>query len=630
MAKPASGNTRLHYIELFIAALMFISSNEFSFQFSFLFENVFVLGSLISVLFLALALAFVLMRNGRPAEINARWVSALRHAIFIAIFVAYVAMLASAPVLLISLLKRFWLTGVFLVAFLPIFFLVFIAVYFIKSKEPKAYLLLVAALLILVLYYPSKVLIYGFKASDEELIMFKSVSSLLEGVNPYAVSYANVVYENAKTIGFTLTTTKMIMGTMAYPALFFLTFVPFYFISPPTIQNLMGIDLPLQASVFAFALIVALAFMLDKDEMLKPRLSLIVLFVFAITNSASVTVYLMIALLLLAYSMIDSKYSWILLGLCASIQEELWLPVLFLIAYSLNNQGIRKGLVNALGTAAVFLAINSYFIILSPGAFFGNVFDPLNSLIFPNGHSSIGILLVKFFPILLSSFSLLFEVVSLLLVFLLLYWNRKELIPLFSMIPFLVLHHSLNSYYTTFIFVLIFAIGQSKGREKGWIETFLKKRKLIAYGTVAAFLAVIFLVIYSSHTAMKSGFEISTSQPTLVFENLSSTYRTTISYGNLSNRTIYVVAVGADRNANIGLFGILNESIIGSPAVCDPDAFDCMINVNRIRLPENGSSYDLTVRVKWYNATNPIKNVAVEIYNGENFYFGRAAYNDSS
>jgi hypothetical protein len=619
----------LHYIELFIAALIFISGNNFSFQFAYMLDSVFWINLLLTVLFLALMLEFVLFREPKGGREKLA-VSVSRHAIFVAMLLLYFALLASVPPLLVSLLKMFWLIGVFFVAFIPLFFLVFIAVFLIRTGHKKAVIMLVAALLILVLYYPSKVLIYTFKASDEELIMFQSVASLLNGVNPYTVSYSDLVYQNAKTIGFTLTTTQNLMGTLAYPALFFLSFVPFYFVSAPTIQNLMAIDLPLEAAVFSFLLMVALAFVLEKKELINPRLSLIVLFVFAITNTASVTVYLMTALLLLAYSLLDSKYSWLLLGLCLSIQEELWLPVLFLIAYSMNNKGIRGGLRDLAGAAAVFVAINAYFIIAAPGAYFGNVFDPLNSLIFPNGYSGIGISIVKLFPILLSTFSLLFELVALLLAFLLLYWNKKELIPLFSMIPFLVLDHSLNSYYATFIFVFIFAIGTGNHKEKaGLVQRALGKRKTVPYLVFAAMSLLILAVVISSHSSAVSAFNISTSEPSLVFDtsNMSSVYRTIITYSNLANSTIYVVAVGADGNANIGFLGLLNSSIISNPIKCNVS--DCLVNINRITLPGSSGSYDLTVRLKWSNSTIPIRYAAVELYNGKHFYFGRSAYNAS-
>jgi uncharacterized membrane protein len=417
------------------------------------------------------------------------------------------------------------------------------------------------------------------------------------------------------------------MSSMAYPTLFFLTFMPFYFASAPTLQNFLSIDLPLQESVFLFILMVTMAFLMDKKDTLMPNLPLMVLFIFVLTNSASITVYLMIALLLVAYVKLDSRYSWFFLGVCASIQEELWLPVIFLIAYSFNNHGVRKGLVNVVGAIAVFLAFNAYFIALSPSAYYSSVFGTLNSYIFPNGFSGIGFPLLRFYPVLLSVFPQIFEVTALFLAFLFLYWNRKEMVLVFSMIPFLVLDHSLYSYCATFMFVLIFVIALKDKKRKGIVETYLKKRKAIVYCVVVAYIALIAFMLYSSHTAYESSFGMSMSDTRLILDhaNMTSVYRTTLSYGNLSNHTVYAIAASLNSDFSLSFFGILNYSIISNPANCSTK--ECTVNVNRITLPSNGT-YDLVVTLKWYNNT-PIRRVAVELYNGKYFYLGKTVYNNT-
>jgi hypothetical protein len=339
----------------------------------------------------------------------------------------------------------------------------------------------------------------------------------------------------------------------------------------------------------------------------------------------------MIALLIVAYAMIDSKYAWVVLGLAISIQEELWLPMLLLVAYSANNQGIRRGAKNAVGAIFVFILVNGYFIIQSPSSFFSSVFSTLGGSFLPNGTSSAGFELSRAFPILLSTYSQLFEVTALLMVFLLLYWNRKELIPLFSMVPFLVTVHSISSYYVTFLFLLIFAFCTWDKKEVGQIERIMRKDKRIVYASVAAFFLVLAAIICLSHAAYVRDFNVSMggAQLTLDWTNSTSIYRTTLNYEGLNNRTLYVYAISSAQGAGISVRGFMNDGIIpGAKAACG--SYDCMLKINKITLPQNASSYPLTVIANWDNKTVPTRYFAVELYNGDHFVSGSPEQNFST
>ncbi len=422
-----------------------------------------------------------------------------------------------------------------------------------------------------------------------------------------------------------------IMSNMAYPTLFFLSFLPFYLSSAPTMQNFLAVDLPVQESVFLFILMVTMAFLMDKKDTLMPNLPLMVLFIFVLTNSASITVYLMIALLLVAYVKLDSKYSWFFLGVCASIQEELWLPVMFLIAYSFNNQGSRKGLINVIGAAAVFLAFNAYFIALSPSAYYGSVFGTLNSYIFPNGFSGIGFPLLRYYPVLLSVFPQIFEVTALFLAFLFLYWNRKELALVFSMIPFLALDHSLYSYCATFMLVLVFVISLKDNKKKAGSRRGLPEEEegasLLRYSRVHRACRIHALLVACRLREQFRNEHGQSQHLTLDKANMTSVYRATLSYGNVSNNTVYVIGAVLNNNLFFGFFGLFNDSIISNPANCSTK--ECSVNVNRIMLPRNSSTYDLVVKLKWYNETTQMRQAAVELYNGKYFFMGKTAYNNT-
>jgi hypothetical protein len=619
----------IHYAELFFGALMFISSNLFSFLLAFVSDSLLFLDLAIAVMFIAFALAFVLFRDelGNEGSIG---VSAFLHMDFAAIAIAYASSFALNPLLWRRFMEMFMLSGVSFVALVPLFFLTFIGIYLIREKKQKVFLLLLVVLSVLVIYYTSDIVTNAFRIDDEELLMFLSTVSVFNGVNPYVASFSQMLYHNASSVGFTLTTSNGIIGHMDYPALFIFTFIPFYFASTPSLQNLIRVDIPLQEAAFVFALMVAMAFLLDKKELLRPRFSLLVFFVFVVNYCDSITMLLMVALLIIAYKGLDSKYSWLFLGLAASIHQVLWLPIAFLTAYSLNNYGIRKGVENAAGTVAVFIAASAYFLIQSPAAYFDAIFNTLHASVFPSSFSSIGFALTKIFPVLLPTYSTLFELVSLFLLFLLLYFNRKELVPIFSMIPFLLMNRSLNAYYETLLFLLFFGIAVSKGKEKGWIEKELKKRRTLSCAIAASFSVMIVALLLFSHAEYARNFNISMSQPALQIDaaNASSVYRTTLSYSNLSNYSIYVVAVGVDRKASATLVGFLNYSILNNSITCN--SLECMESVNKIVLPSNQSQYLLTARIKWYDGVTPIDLVAMEVYNGDHFYFGKVAYNRSS
>src|SRR5271157_1656231 len=317
--------------------------------------------SLASLAFFILFFTFATMYlTGRPSKTRRGGArrSALLHLAFAAMVVAFLlSMTVDARLSLTEVLKAVvtaYVPALYFVLLLPLFFFTLFAAYFARAKRDyrAAAVLLLLVLLILLLYYSSHFLLRGFTVDDEEVMSLDSVRLMLNGTNPYSSSVSGALYGNANVSGVTVTTDNRIMGVMDYPALFFLSFVPFYFASQPTLQNLGTVDLPLQAAAFVFVLLVVFGFVIEKDDLLKPKFLLLASLAFPLAYVSSVTTYLMLALALLAYAKMDSKYAWLPLGLCLAIQEELWLPVLFLFAYSLNRHGIRRGTLNIAGAAA--------------------------------------------------------------------------------------------------------------------------------------------------------------------------------------------------------------------------------------------------------------------------------------
>ena len=448
----------------------------------------------------------------------------------------------------VSVLNAFSSFSLFFLILMPLFFISAIAIYlFVVKKLVLGALVLVAVVaILLILYFMSRVLLSGYSIDDEMFLIFQSIKSLLTGMNPYALSYSELIY-HTPNVSPSITTTNRIMGTMDYPPLFFLTFLPFYFASVPTLQNLQGVDLSLQAVTFILVLIILLSLTAEKKDLLKPRMLLIVAVSLAIVNIAAIVNFLMLALLILAYVKLETKYAWVYLGLCISLQEVLWLPVLFMLIYLTNNLGIRKGVYCGALTLGVFLLVSLPFIVIGPQAYFYSIFSPLSSLLLPNGMSVFGFFVLKTFHVLLSSFMTIFILVSLLLALLLAYLNKKGLIPLFSIIPFLFLSHSITSYYAMFAALLVLAI-YAKGRRsgKGIFEDLLKRNKYVPYALAAVLVLSVVYVFCASHARYVDEFNVSITDPAVAVNAISNTttYSAKITYSNLRNSTVFVYLIG--------------------------------------------------------------------------------------
>ncbi len=523
--------------------------------------------------------------------------------------------------------------GSLFVLFLPLFMFVFLGASILrtgKGSAGDASVLFLVAFLILVLYFSSGLLLKYYTVNDEEFLQLHAVTLTLEGGNPYAVSFSNLLFTNASTIGVSLTSNNTIVGRMDYPALYFLSFVPFYLISSPTLYDMGHVDTTVESTVFLFILLAALAFSLKREELLKPRLVLLVFVLLAVFITVSITTYLMLALLVLAYTRIGNKYVWVLLGLCASIQEELWMPVILLLIYSLNNYGIRKGLYDIAGTLAVFLMINAYFIAAGPAAYFGAVLTPLNGFYLPSGIGAVGSALMSYYPVLMQTYTQLFDIATVALLLLFAYVNRKELVGLFSLIPLVFMVHVLPSYYVMFIFLIFFSLFAegAAGKRKGTLSGALKRHRLaFALAMLVIVLAAAYAV-YASNASYSSNFDVRLVNQTLVVNQTSETsyYSATLLCHNIANTTVYAYAL-VYYGKGTYLLGFINKSIVTSPTEAPScGSYECKVNVNKIALHGDSGSYNLTATLPWANGTMPADGVVMGVYNNEYVYLGPPVY----
>lgn len=622
MMKLLSGlKKNIYYVELLIAFFSFLTLSIIAFVLAYLGF------SLVNFIYAFLLLFFVFLYIVEAPRRNKGY-RVLYHLLFIALEAIF-AMLFLGRRLeasIISILALHLLNyGFYLVMFLPLYFLLTFGVYLAKKRNKFGYILFIVVFVILICYFLVFHFISGYLINDEEIISFASTKLLILGIDPYKASFSNLLYTNATNASITVTTTNKLVGVLDYPALYLLSSVPFFLTAKFTQYNLMHRDLLLQTTVFIFVLMVTVLYTTTEDKFPKAKIPIILFLGFALSEVTSVATYLMMAIILLAYFKIKSRYAFLLLGLALAIQEEIWLPVLFLIAYSFNNQGFKRGMRNTLGAGLVFLAVSSYFIVLGPLAYFKAAFIPLSGYILPNGYAFIGYSLLSDYHVLLDVFYPVFILTTLLLLLILLYTNEKRFIFLFSFVPLLFLSHSIFIYYVTFIFLFVDSLymkPEKKGKE--YVTVYLKKGGLF-YILTAVIIVSLLLLLYSSHLAYVKQFNISISNQSTYLKGNNTIYRGQIHYSNLANDTVYLLIAGGGRVGTV--HGLLNTSLINTTSICK--TYDCMVNINKIVLNGSNGSYTLTARIPFSNYSDRINYTAALLYNGRYFYASKGVYNSS-
>lgn len=583
-----------------------------------------------ALLFIVLSLIYLLGADKKIARFRGVAIKLL-FAALLGDLIFIVAILGTGLTTAASLANALQYIGFFMVIYLPVIFLVFFGIYLYRKRYRKLALLLFGiAIVILLLYFATGLLFHHYTIDDELFIAYYSVQNLLNGVNPYSISVAQQLYLssiNGTINSPTITTANKIVGTLNYPSLYILSLVPFYLLASPSLLNFENWDLEIQSAVFVLLAIFTTALVVKKKYIEKPVYSLIIFLAVVFAYLSSVTVYLMFALLLLAYTKLEGKWSWLFLGLCLSVQEQLWFPVVLLIIYSLNNNGLKKGFENVFGALGVFLVFNLYFILNNPSAFFGNIFGPINQLLFPESSSSIGYLIATNYHILLSTYTTLFDLSLLALALLFVYFNRKKLVGLFAMTPFLLLSHSIPIYYTFFTGFMVVTIFINEPEGKGIFTRYMQKHKTLFCSALLLVVLTGIVATYTSHISYTKGFSISAVNGTLYFNNTRNIteYSAVIHYSNLSNDTIYI-ASGVVEKLGAGFAGFYNYTLILNRTNCT--GYPCAINSNMINLPKNKTTYNLHIYLHQNGGEWPY-GVRIIIYNGEYYYSSWPAFNMS-
>jgi|GEM_PF-1065835 hypothetical protein len=526
--------------------------------------------------------------------------------------------------LIISMLT--FLSPVFLYAiFLILFFLTFsIGIFARKGKyRVFGYVFMILAILVFLIPYYT-ILKTQITVSDEVFINFFDVRPLLHGVNPYSLDIANLIVSNftSGNVGTpTFMMTNQVVGKFVYPALSLFVSVPFYLLSSRA-SHAFSLATKLQIGVFLSFLFVVIARYACKDYYRRPIFTIAFFSVLILNELSSGVDLLMLALLILAYVKLESKYSWLLLGLCASLQELIWFPVLLLVFYSINNYGWKKGLGDALGALLVFLLLNSYFIIIGPSVFIHALASPLGNIL-PDSGGPLGYLVTVVYGGTFRAAAVLMIATMLLGCLALLYTNNKKLIAPLSMLPLVFITRPILV-YTGFFVALLFVtyfLKEKKPTGRGLIGNWLQDNKLVLYALTLLILVSSAGFVLYSHYQYSKAFSLSVTNEKLSLNNSTGveSYTAVINYHNLANGTLSLLLFETSKEGS-GFLGAYNYSFIGNAVDCKGEVYPCEVNTNRIYLNPSNSTYPVSIKLET-DINDSVTVSQLMIYNKNYIYY---------
>ena len=507
----------------------------------------------------------------------------------------------------------------YLGAYLAIFLLVFAIiqiVFYTRDWRVRSIVAVVVVILAALYFMPRST---SYMVDDEILLSYYGIKALAAGINPYSINIAQQIYGMLQyaRVGVTASTNGTIMGVMDYPSLYFLVQIPFYVLIRQPPQQLAG-DF-MHAEGFAFTLILLISYVIfqGKKRDVRPNYAFyIALGLFSI-YMPSMIILLMLAVVIMLYSKAADKYEWLILGIAVSLQEQLWFMALLFIAYSFNAQGKKRGARNLVGTFAVFMIFNGYFILTDPSGYVGN-FLAVTGTILPNSLSPIGYAIAVHVGILLSAFNYLFAASMVLVLLISLYVNNRQLIPLLGAVPFIFLGHATQIYYILPVaaFALV-ADPVAKGAMNNSLHKIISRNRNLKIAYIFSIIAVLLtmtLITLQAHDSYERAINLSATG--IGIRPINSThfsYGAVIHYNKYATANLYLI-IEANSNGSGSYYGLFNSSILAGSRRC---AFPCAVNVNVVHL--NGSGAYNLMAVLPSNIPKPAY-LSMILSNGQYYY----------
>lgn len=501
---------------IYMLVLLLYSSNaDFS-------NSLSVIIDIYSLAYLVFAIGFSLFR--RKSRFTRFSLAALVvTAIIAAISLAY---MSSVPFIKYSIIGEAVNVGIALAIIFPTTAIALFGFYFIRTKPLKKYarsigaILLIAAIVLFFYYQLNGFGYKGVNADDETVLSYYAFKAMLAGHNPYSINISNILKQNSTTYGFTLTTENKVVGYLDYPALFMLSLAPFYYLAHGAASSILYSANSEAYLIFLMLAILCFAAAVSKQRLKNFKMLLPAVFVFVLYFVQILSVqYLIMAIALIAvFYSIDKWYAFLIFGIAASLQELLWIPILFALAYVASAKGIVKGAKATAGAIAVFIIINGYFILESPGIFISHILEPVNGYLVPFLLSPIPSLLMMFYPVSMHGLEVIFYI-SIAIGAVAVYISKnKMLVASMSLLAYFFLYHTLVAYFAVSI-TLLFFITVMEAKEarvvrikKSRAHDKIARRKLeIGYSVLAALAFVLIIAVVQSHYSYVHDFGVSVS-----------------------------------------------------------------------------------------------------------------------
>ena len=347
------------------------------------------------------------------------------------------------PQLTHSLILQNWINFFLqIIMYILMFTLVFVLVNMAARMPKHAILLLGMALL-----FSYAFISFTHSIPDDEfLITYYSYHALLAGQNPYTQNWSAQLQPLLSQYRLvpSILTNGSIVATFDYPALYLLVQMPFFALLKPTALTIGHYLIPLEYMVFFTIFLLSYYFMRREYPNSPFARSAIVLMAITTILFSSDIILLMLSLIFLMFTSFGKKYDWLLLGLMASLQQELWILVILFIAYK-ARKNIPQAVYTATMAMIVFLVINGVFIAWNPYAYVHSFLLAFNLL--PNTIAPIGaIFVILGLPHLVFGVAFILASIALCLI-ILKYPLPMKWILLLSAIPYIFVAHGLPIYF---------------------------------------------------------------------------------------------------------------------------------------------------------------------------------------
>jgi uncharacterized membrane protein len=358
-----------------------------------------------------------------------------------------------------------------------------------KNMKPNSWISAVVCIaLIAIVAYALMYSIRNVNWNGVDELAYNYYASYLfvHGTNPYLASMQTILQQHS--IFPTVQLNGMFEYAYDYPAL---SFLPYLFLPLFGISNFFAFIL-----ITLFLAVFAAYYIYYKSGFNKWVLVPLAVWLFmTFTLVGTVNQYLAVSLLfLIAY--VERKrvlLSGILLGLSASIIQLVWFAIPFFYILVYREYG-NKHLLKCIGfTVLAFLAVNGYFLVISPKAFVNNVFAVFGtSKLVAYGPNILQLILPHYgLP---SWYPAIVSIVTLLSLLALFYLYTNTLKPLIAVAPIMIFFlawRNISIYGMPFIPIII-AVYYIHDKEPKPVDL-LKDRRPILYSFAA--LAVVFAML---------------------------------------------------------------------------------------------------------------------------------------